>query len=818
MRITSRLLFVAITIATASPSPAADWPQFMRTAAHTGDAADESLRLPLGLAAQVKLDDAVMTSAAVVGGKAYVVDQMGTAYCIDPVGGKVLWKTAPDGPAAMGSNTSSPCVVNNRVCYGTTAGTFHILNAMDGKLIKTIRVGSPIISAPTFANDALYFQGVDAILRCYGLDGGERWQWNHYANYREPPEVTKSKELERGHPGSYDRPHYGGGDVAVSGNRIVTSFGWDLVCLEDAGPAAKLLWVNRAPNGRDGSSPMSSSISGDWIYNTGMGADGHMALTRLSLSDGKRAKFSPARSEAYAWNTPAVRGEMAAFRTSSDGKNGIALFDAAQGKTITTWRDDKESTPFAASHTLTKEHLIATTLRGELLVIDLNPKAAAKPFRFQTPHGLGIGAAPVVADGRIYFGCDDGYFYVLSSTGQLKPTREANFTVQASRSQLAANATAWVSTCGNAGNTSFVNDPNIIPPLRVRWVTRGFGHFLAPCVAADGDLVSVTFHGLITCQEQATGRLRWRRQMSGPEWGTASGLVVADGRLFIPRPPFKSTEGGFYCLDMRDGRSLWSSEIGNRYIWERAAPVVAQGNVAFGSGQKGTPSGTAIQAWNVVTGKPAWQVDLNVAGNRSGSIAGCTDGKTMYFTAGAGEWQWKQEGDKRRGEVVAIEAATGKVLWRSNEIFGASYPVLDGDRLLLNGDGLHCVSPADGKVFWKRPAQGFTRFSVADDFLVMRGYGGQGIKVRLEDGKNYPNCRELGGETHSCSPVSLTPRYAFAATVGGLNVRDNTNGDLLWRSPGFAPRGCVNPTLATGRVFWPSAASGLIFCWEPDGK
>ena len=75
---------------------AADWPQFMRNPAHTGDAADEELRLPLGLVAQVRLDDAVMTSPAVVGEMAYVVDQMGTAYCIDAAHGRIVWKAAPD--------------------------------------------------------------------------------------------------------------------------------------------------------------------------------------------------------------------------------------------------------------------------------------------------------------------------------------------------------------------------------------------------------------------------------------------------------------------------------------------------------------------------------------------------------------------------------------------------------------------------------------------------------------------------------------------------------------------------------------------------
>ena len=52
----------------------------------------------------------------------------------------------------------------------------------------------------------------------------------------------------------------------------------------------------------------------------------------------------------------------------------------------------------------------------------------------------------------------------------------------------------------------------------------------------------------------------------------------------------------------------------------------------------------------------------------------------MYFTAGAESWQWKPDGDRSRGETVAIDAATGKVLWRTNEVFGETYPVLSGDQ------------------------------------------------------------------------------------------------------------------------------------------
>ncbi|MHC4916877.1 MAG: outer membrane protein assembly factor BamB family protein, partial [Planctomycetota bacterium] len=140
-------LLVMAAILAAPAASAADWPQFMRDSAHTGNAEDEALKLPLGLVAQVKLDDAVMTSPAVVAGRVYLVDQMGTAYCVDPAARRVVWKQSPDGEKAMGSNTSSPCVVKGKVYYGTTAGNLHVLNASDGKLVKTVKVGSPVISA-----------------------------------------------------------------------------------------------------------------------------------------------------------------------------------------------------------------------------------------------------------------------------------------------------------------------------------------------------------------------------------------------------------------------------------------------------------------------------------------------------------------------------------------------------------------------------------------------------------------------------------------------------------------------------------------------
>ena len=499
---------------------AGDWPQFMRNPAHSGDASDEDLKLPLGLIAQVKLDDAVLTSPAIVSGRVYVVDQMGTAYCIDPVAGRIVWKSSPDGgpstgsgpSKAMGFNTSSPCVANNRVCFGTTAGNFYILDATDGKTIKTLNLGMPIVSSPTLANDSLYVQSLDAVLHCLDLDGNVRWKWDHYARYKEPAEVTKAEAGKRGHPGSYDRPHYGGGDVSVSGKKIVTSFGWDLVCLEDKGKDVELAWCRRCPDGRDGSAPMSSSICGEWVYTCGAGADGHLGMIRVSLADGSTApKGVPGIP--VQWFTPAARDSLVATRDNGWLKDEIQVFQLDKGR-ATLWQDPKAATPSICSYALAKDHCVVATLRGDLMVLDLAPKPKGQPFVFKTPNGKAIGSSPAIAGGCVYFGCDDGYLYVLGPGGTLQPKKDDKLTVCEPRSKIVPATTrpyGWVSPAGDQQGTHFVDDAGLKPPLKVRWASRAYGHFKTPAAATeDGDLITVTLARTVTCQEQSTGRLRWR--------------------------------------------------------------------------------------------------------------------------------------------------------------------------------------------------------------------------------------------------------------------------------------------------------------------
>jgi outer membrane protein assembly factor BamB len=326
----------------------------------------------------------------------------------------------------------------------------------------------------------------------------------------------------------------------------------------------------------------------------------------------------------------------------------------------------------------------------------------------------------------------------------------------------------------------------------------------------------------VTCLEQATGRLRWRVRLP-PEsagWASSAGLLVAQGRLFVPCPNGRP-EGKMICLDMQDGRIAWMAPLGEVGVWDRSSPVYAEGRVVYGHCQA---KKSLVQAWDALSGAPAWQVELNLA--PPAAPTGCSDGQRVFFTAGREKWGWKGEGAGERGETVAIDARSGAVAWRSSELFGTCAPALfGGDKLLVIefGDGpmsgVRAISVRDGRLVWRGGRSGASRISIGPDYAVLRGYGGAGGKLNLLDGAGYPGIQaggQLGGDTHACGAVSLAPEYAFAITVGGLNVRDVRTGALVWRSPGVAPRGCVNATLANGRIFWPGAANGLLFCWEPE--
>src|SRR5262249_41058224 len=130
--------------------------------------------------------------------------------------------------------------------------------------------------------------------------------------------------------------------------------------------------------------------------------------------------------------TPAVRDATVFWPRHHQGIN---VYDFAAGKTLWTARidstpDQRLYTACIASPALTKEHCVFGTITGDLYVVALNsggpwPNFQPEPFKFATPFGKPIGSAPVIVDGAVYFGCDDGYLYGLGADGKLPLPSEA---------------------------------------------------------------------------------------------------------------------------------------------------------------------------------------------------------------------------------------------------------------------------------------------------------------------------------------------------------------------------------------------------------
>jgi len=149
------LLLVPFMIAVAAGGD--NWQQFKYDSRHSGNVPDRSVTTPLGLLGVVALTDALFTAPVVADGRIYVVDGAGVAFCIDGATLKVLWKFESRGGKTNCNNVSSPAVIGRYLHFGTMAGSYYVLEAASGNVVKEITCGEPIFSAPVATNGRVYF-------------------------------------------------------------------------------------------------------------------------------------------------------------------------------------------------------------------------------------------------------------------------------------------------------------------------------------------------------------------------------------------------------------------------------------------------------------------------------------------------------------------------------------------------------------------------------------------------------------------------------------------------------------------------------------
>jgi outer membrane protein assembly factor BamB len=215
-----------------------------------------------------------------------------------------------------------------------------------------------------------------------------------------------------------------------------------------------------------------------------------------------------------------------------------------------------------------------------------------------------------------------------------------------------------------------------------RWSFPTVGEDMPSPAIADGLLIFANgdFHAYAL--DAQTGALRWKRKLDGI--ATMASATVANGRALIS---FCNYHFPYRCetdaLDPRTGRIEWSAPYGNA----DASPTYGNGTI-FLSGLEYVREGweqvarahAVIAALDAANGRVKWRYRdpqpsiPNDVGSSERAIAGTyADGK--YFQAVPG-----------RGQVLAFDARTGRVVWRFQALSPVKMsPVYAAGRLYFGG-------------------------------------------------------------------------------------------------------------------------------------
>ena len=210
----------------------------------------------------------------------------------------------------------------------------------------------------------------------------------------------------------------------------------------------------------------------------------------------------------------------------------------------------------------------------------------------------------------------------------------------------------------------------------------------------------------------------------------SNGLLVDDGargKVTLPEPVSNADwpqPGGGPAHQMGrlacgDGLTrAWSSAIGEGGGYRRkitAQPVVAGGRIFT------MDSDAVVTAFDAAGGGRAWRTDTQGEDDRSTNVGGgiAADGDTLYASTG-------------RGELLALDAASGSIRWRVKlPDVARSAPTIADKRVFVGilSDQLVACSTVDGKKLWAQQAVhsenrmlGLPAPAVADG-LVVAGFG-----------------------------------------------------------------------------------------------
>ena len=832
------LLMVSLLIGTTGVAAGENWLQFKYDCRHSGNVPDRSVTTPLGLIGAVPLTDAVFTAPVVADGRIYVVDGSGVAFCIDASTLRVVWEFASRGGKANCNNVSSPAIAGRYLHFGTMAGSYYVLDAASGTVVKEIACGEPIFSAPVVGNDRVYFATLGSQIYALQPDGTVCWVWDY----------VKEKLGFSGDRWSGEEwcKHKGGRvtwrdqfccprNVATYGKMLVAPAGGEILWLEDIGSSAELRTAY-IPHEREPESPCTLGLSmgeDGAVYRQWHRRDNRGRVEIIRLRDGEvetdYVRGTQARNDLpwlLSFCSVSLRGQDV-YRCRPEENFGFCKHSPGQEQPRYLG-----GYPSIAPALLLRDTAVYGGLDGSLYVVPLS--GSGDVWSFETGFGKSISAPAAVCDGRIHFGCEDGYLYILGPGG-MAPLPSKDLQLWKIRSPLTSKLTDSkydrFTSFDNLANAN-ANDQGIKPPFKINWIRRYKGTVKHFSTCGGGRMYTHTAEGQIFAVEQETGRLLWRRYWPGVHISFTSPLYYKE-RLLVPQAGMERSR--LRCLDAATGNLLWEAPFTGSPSWNRQLPPIVYKNLAiyqFSTGKYpaknwlfehqstfGFPEDQKplVRAWDMETGEEVWTRDFSEYGYGGDDAGMCLMDDTLYYSCYFGDSAKARRNlpASTSGVTAALDPATGRVLWATTKYAvhaGCTISGKDG-RLYLGGynpvDGetnrIWCLDARDGSLIWQSEpvVRAIHVITVGKRFLFTHAQYENGYLIDKDTGKILSTLTK----GYHCTRFTLSEPYLLGAN---MEIRDLSNGSqLVSAGPQVDVLECVGAFVSNGRIFYTANGGGL---------
>lgn len=337
--------------------------------------------------------------------------------------------------------------------------------------------------------------------------------------------------------------------------------------------------------------------------------------------------------------------------------------------------------------------------------------------------GKEFAGSPVVAEGRVYCGNNDGQLYCVDLATSKKLWAFATKDQVESTPAVVQDSVLFGSFDGHVycldaasgkERWKFATGPRIAGFKGIDDVKQGVD---SSCAVVDGRVYFGAWDGKAYCLDFKTGKEVWSVQTKGPVHFCSPAVV--DGRVFLG-----TADGTFHCWEARSGKIVWEKTLAEAHSDHMmCTPAVYDGVVYTGSGYSGP-----LFALEAATGKEVWKAGMKNLVCGTPTVHG---GRLYVFGDGG-------------GQVLCLNAKTGEQVWetRMGKGWGAAAPVVSGKFLYLtmregSVDGkaasVVALEVASGKPVWLAPLGKAWGTCIIDDGVLYYG---------SDDGKLYALQRE----------------------------------------------------------------------------